>query len=86
MSPAYISAVMENLPKAAIVFDHFHVVKYFNDKLSEFRRALYNQMDNIFEKRILKGTRWLLLKNTLSSGFEQPKHRKSPCCKSFQIP
>jgi len=63
MSPAYISAVMENLPKAAIVFDHFHVVKYFNDKLSEFRRALYNQMNNIFEKRILKGTRWLLLKN-----------------------
>ncbi len=26
MSPAYISAITYNLPKAAIVFDHFHVI------------------------------------------------------------
>jgi transposase len=63
MSPAYISAVLENLPKAAIVFDHFHVVKYFNDKLSDFRRSLFNFLQDQNEKRILKGTRWLLLKN-----------------------
>jgi transposase len=30
MSPAYISAVSAHLPHAAIVFDHFHVVKLFN--------------------------------------------------------
>jgi transposase len=35
MSPAYISAVSSHLPNAAIVFDHFHVIKLFNDKLSE---------------------------------------------------
>jgi len=29
MSPAYISAVKENLPHARIVFDHFHVIKLF---------------------------------------------------------
>jgi transposase len=27
MSPAYIAAVLDNLPDAAIVFDHFHVIK-----------------------------------------------------------
>ena len=27
MSPAYIAAVIDNLPQAAIVFDHFHVIK-----------------------------------------------------------
>ena len=42
MSPAYIAAVLDNLPNAAIVFDSFHVIKYFNDKLSDFRRALYS--------------------------------------------
>ena len=63
MSPAYIAAVMENLPNAAIVFDHFHVIKLFNDKLSELRRALYNQITNHQGKQALKGTRWLLLKN-----------------------
>lgn len=63
MSPAYIAAVLENLPKAAIVFDPFHVVKYFNDKLSDFRRSLFNLLQDRKEKQILKGTRWLLLKN-----------------------
>ena len=63
MSPAYIAAVLENLPEAAIVFDPFHVVKYFNDKLSDFRRSLFNYLKDKDEKQILKGTRWLLLKN-----------------------
>ena len=63
MSPAYIAAVFENLPKAAIVFDPFHVVKYFNDKLSDFRRSLFNHLQDNNQKQILKGTRWLLLKN-----------------------
>jgi transposase len=43
MSPAYISAVMKHLPGAVIVFDHFHVVKLFNDKLSDLRRDLYRE-------------------------------------------
>lgn len=63
MSPAYIAAVLENLPKAAIVFDRFHVIKMYNDKLSDLRRALYNEAKGPLEKQVLKGTRWLLLKN-----------------------
>ena len=43
MSSAYIRAVRDNLPNAAHVFDHFHVLKLFNDKLSAFRRELYHQ-------------------------------------------
>ena len=63
MSPAYMSAVMGHLPKAAIVFDHFHVVKLFNDRLSDLRRDLYREAKDQFQKDVLKGTRWLLLKN-----------------------
>lgn len=62
MSPAYIAAVSGNLPDAAIVFDHFHVVKLFNDRLSDFRRRLYEHTSKI-EREVLKGSRWLLLKN-----------------------
>ena len=51
-----------NLPKAKIVFDHFHVIKLFNEKLSNLRRALYQATD-VEHKEVLKGTRWLLLKN-----------------------
>jgi transposase len=63
MSSAYIRAVRQNLPKAVLVFDHFHVLKLFNEKLSAFRRELYHQATSDRERRILKGTRWLLLKN-----------------------
>jgi len=63
MSPAYIAAVGEHLPNATIVFDHFHVIKLFNDKLSKLRRDLYREATDLLHKKILKGTRWLLLKN-----------------------
>jgi len=63
MSPAYINAVMSHLPEAKIVFDHFHVIKLFNDKLSELRRKLYHEVNDVLQKEVIKGTRWLLLKN-----------------------
>ena len=63
MSPAYISAVMDHLPQARIVFDHFHVIKLFNDKLSDLRRKLYHEVHDLRQKDVIKGTRWLLLKN-----------------------
>ena len=63
MSAAYRSAVSIHLPKAVIVFDHFHVVKLFNEKLSDLRRALYREATEVQHKEVLKGTRWLLLKN-----------------------
>ena len=63
MSRAYIQAVETHLPEAAIVFDRFHIVKLFNDKLSDLRRQLYREATDRMHKDVLKGTRWLLLKN-----------------------
>ncbi len=63
LSPAYIQAVRANLGNAIHVFDHFHVVKLFNEKLSDFRRELYHEATAKMDKEVLKGTRWLLLKN-----------------------
>ncbi len=63
MSAAYIRAVRDHLPHAVHVFDHFHVVKLFNDKLTALRRQQYQQASTDEERKVLKGTRWLLLKN-----------------------
>ena len=63
LSPAYLFAVRETLPKAIHVFDHFHVVKLFNDRLSDFRREQQREAEELLGKTILKGTRWLILKN-----------------------
>ncbi|MGA8761392.1 MAG: ISL3 family transposase [Candidatus Sulfotelmatobacter sp.] len=73
MSPAYIFAVHENLPQAALVFDRFHVVKLFNERLSDFRRELHNEATDRLHKNVLKGTRWLLLKNPDNLA---PEHRE----------
>lgn len=62
MSPAYIEAVTTHLPSVALVFDRFHVIKLYNDKLSQLRRSLYHQLQDSMEKKVLKGVRWLLLK------------------------
>ena len=63
MSAAYIEAVSTHLPEATIVFDHFHVIKLLNEKLSDLRRDLYREATDLLHKDVLKGTRWLLLKN-----------------------
>jgi len=62
MSQAYVSAVTDKLPDATIVFDHFHVIQLFNKKLSDLRRSLYHEA-TMEQKEVLKGSRWLLLKN-----------------------
>jgi transposase len=63
MSKAYIQAVRDNLPRAVHVFDHFHVVKLYNEKLTAFRRELFRRLTDEDQRKILKGTRYLLLKN-----------------------
>lgn len=63
MSNAYINAVSTHLPQAAIVFDHFHLIKLYNDRLAALRRDLYREATDLLQKKVLKGTRWLLLKN-----------------------
>src|SRR5271168_1558772 len=74
MSGAYQAAVRTNLPKAKIVFDHFHVIKLFNEKLSNLRRALYNEATEVQHKEVLKGTRWLLRKN--AENLDEKKDEK----------
>lgn len=63
MSAAYITAVQKNLSRAIHVFDRFHVVKLFNEKLSALRRQMQNAAETVEQKQVIKGTRWLLLKN-----------------------
>lgn len=62
MSRAYIKAVTSNLPEAVIVFDHFHLIKLFNDRLSGLRRSLYRKASES-DREVMKGIHYLLLKN-----------------------
>lgn len=63
MSKAYLAAIAEHLPKAVHVLDRFHVMKLYNQKLSDLRRDIQRTAETVEQKQVLKGTRWLLLKN-----------------------
>ena len=63
MAGGYIAAVQKYLPDARLVFDHFHVIKLMNEKLTALRRELYNALTNDARRHVLKGVRWLLLSN-----------------------
>jgi len=59
----YFNAVINNIPEAKIVFDRFHIFKLMNETLDEIRRALYHEETFLNNRQVIKGIRWLLLKN-----------------------
>ena len=78
MASGFMAAVLEHLPRAALVLDHFHLVKWFNDKLSLLRRQLYREAD-ILGKEVLKSSRYLLLKapENLKSNPDKTKDERA---------
>ena len=75
MSAAYIGSVLENLPGVPLVFDHFHVVKLMNEALTEVRRGLYQELRDVMKRKVLKGSRWILLKNPENLCVERDEAR-----------
>jgi transposase len=61
----YRQAVRKKLPHAEIVADRFHVMKQLNHQIDLLRRALQKKARKTDEAlyQVLKGNRWLLLKN-----------------------
>jgi transposase len=58
----YRSAVQAQLSHADIVADRFHVMKQLNERLTQLRRAVQKRADEV-TREVLKGSRWLLVKN-----------------------
>ncbi len=62
MWDAYHTVAQEKLPNAQRVVDRFHVTKNLTDAVTKARRTIQNQADDA-TKAVLKGGRWLLVKN-----------------------
>lgn len=58
----YINMLKHYCPKAKIVFDLFHVVKDFNKVINKLRNQEYRKASKK-DKAVIKGTKYLLLKN-----------------------
>jgi transposase len=68
----YRHAVQRKLPQAKIVADRFHVVKQLNHQLNLLRRKLQREAQGQVAE-ILKGSRWLLLKNRANLTLKEEK-------------
>jgi len=68
MHDPYLKILRKRLPKAALVFDRFHVSKIVHDALDEIRRRLQRQLPPA-GRRVIKGQRYVLLRahETLSA-------------------
>ena len=58
----YRGVIQVKLAHARIVADRFHVMRQLNDRIGQLRRALQTRTDPEHGE-LLKGTRWLLVKN-----------------------
>lgn len=76
MNNAYVRSVMDNLPGTPVVFDRFHVVKLMNDKLTKLRRQLFHELNSPLQREVLKGTRWILLKNPENLDQSRDEHSR----------
>lgn len=58
-----VATVRKHLWPTRLVFDRFYVIRVMNEKLITLRREIYREMKDAQQRDVLKGTRWLLLKN-----------------------
>jgi transposase len=63
LSSAFTNSVVKHLPNASLVVDHFHVQKLMNEKIDTLRRQMVHMEKDVNKRKVIKGTRWLLLKN-----------------------
>ena len=63
MWDAYHEAAQAQLPNARLTVDRFHVMKNLTEAVTRARRAIQKQADEA-TRELLKGCRWLLVKNS----------------------
>lgn len=56
----YISATRQHLPKALLVFDHFHVTKHLGDAVDKVRRQEHRALLAQGDRRLVRSKYWLL--------------------------
>jgi transposase len=76
MWPAYIKSIRSYCQNADIVFDKFHILKKFGEVVTKLRSAEYRKAETREDKDILKGTKWLLLKNKSNLNSDGKKQLK----------
>lgn len=68
----YFYVIKQHLPKAKVVIDRFHVQSHLNESLTSVRRKIQKDLSEE-EKEVIKGSRWILVKNVEDLTEEEKK-------------
>lgn len=63
MSAGYLKTIRDRAPRARVIFDRFHVQRLAQEAVDAVRRAEVRQSRGTEEAKVLKRTRFILLKN-----------------------
>jgi transposase len=91
MSGAYIKAVTEASPQATLIFDRFHVQRLAQQAVDEVRRAEVRDSRGTEGAKLLKRTRFLLLKNPWNltnlegEKLAQLQHTNKPIYRAYML-
>ena len=82
LAPSFTSWIKKHIPKATIVYDHFHVIKLMNERLCNIRRRIMRELEDE-EKVDLKGKRWHFNRNE-ENLCKQAREELESCCHLYQ--
>ena len=82
LAPSFTSWIQNNFPEATIVYDHFHVIKLMNDRLSNIRRRIMRELADE-EKINIKGLRWHFNMNN-ENLTEAAEEELNACCSLYE--
>lgn len=74
LSPSFISSVHQHAPDAIHVYDRFHVVQLVARAMDRTRRDIYRMTGSLEGRKVIQGSRWLLLKKD-RDGMDK-RHRR----------
>jgi len=77
MNSAYINELAEQCPNATVIFDHFHIIaRYGHEVIDRVRVDAANRYrHDPAQRRVIKGSRWLLLRNPESITRTEDRRR-----------
>jgi transposase len=70
----YLKAVKENCPQAAIGFDPFHIIQAYGRDVVDKVRAEEYKKATLSAKEVIKGSRYILLKNSVNLDRSNGEH------------
>lgn len=85
MCRAYWGSVKKNSPGSPVIFDLFHIMQMCNKCLDDIRIMLYHKEKDIHKRKVIRSSKWVVLKNKVNLSNEVKKEGVPPEVEQLQL-